>query len=132
MTSATELMAATNELVHAVSRWIDVSPENQARDPEALLWGRVAKVSEEAGEVITALIGAKGHNPRKGEYATMPDVEHELLDVAMSALCAVAHLHAADDDPPDVLELLSRHVEAVAQRAGVASDDATGQHAGRT
>jgi hypothetical protein len=43
--NAKEPMAATNELVQAVSRWLDASPQNQARDPDALLWGRVAKVA---------------------------------------------------------------------------------------
>ncbi|WP_370424091.1 MazG-like family protein (plasmid) [Streptomyces sp. QH1-20] len=113
-------LADTNARVRAVSQWIDSSPENQARDPEALLWGRVAKVAEESGEVITALVGATGQNPRKGKSATMGDVERELLDVAMTALCAVEHLHAADDTPADVMALLAAHVESVARRAGLA------------
>ncbi|MET9878567.1 MazG-like family protein [Actinacidiphila glaucinigra] len=54
-----------NAGVHAVSRWIDAHPDNRDRDPEALLWGRVTKVGEEAGEVIAALVGATGHNPRQ-------------------------------------------------------------------
>lgn len=106
-----------SERVYAVSDWIDASPANQARDPEALLWGRVAKVAEEAGEVVSALIGAYSHNPRKGRYATTADIERELLDVAMTALCAVAHLHTADHDRPDVVNLLAGHVDAVAHRA---------------
>ncbi|MFI2077536.1 MazG-like family protein [Streptomyces triculaminicus] len=111
--------AETAALVRAVSQWIDDSPDNRVRDAEALLWGRVAKVSEEAGEVVAALIGATGQNPRKGVSATMGDVERELLDVAMTALCAVAHLHADDDTPADVMGLLQAHVVAVAERAGL-------------
>ncbi|MEV5139665.1 MazG-like family protein [Streptomyces syringium] len=111
--------ARTNALVRAVSQWIDSSPENQDRDPEALLWGRVAKVAEESGEVIAALVGATGQNPRKGTSATMGDVERELLDVAMTALCAVEHLHAAEHVPADVMALLAAHVETVARRAGL-------------
>jgi hypothetical protein len=72
-----------------------------------LLWGRVTKVGEEAGEAIAALVGATGHNPGKGRSATMGDVEHELLDVAMTALCAIAHLHRADARQPDVVSLLA-------------------------
>ncbi|MEV5238538.1 MazG-like family protein [Streptomyces cinnamoneus] len=111
--------AETGALVRAVSQWVDDSPENRVRDAEALLWGRVAKVSEEAGEAVAALVGATGQNPRKGVSATTSDVERELLDVAMTALCAVAHLHADDDVPVDVMWLLQTHVAAVAERAGL-------------
>ncbi|MDR8412713.1 MazG-like family protein [Nonomuraea sp. 3-1Str] len=110
----------TNALIRAVSTWIDQSPDNLDRDPEALLWGRVAKVAEEAGEAINALVGVTGQNPRKGRSATRQDVEYELLDVAMTALTALAHLHADDPEPADLLELLSEHVDVVARRAGLA------------
>ncbi|WP_067127948.1 MazG-like family protein [Microtetraspora malaysiensis] len=107
----------TNTLIREVSAWIDNSPDNQGRDREALLWGRVAKVAEEAGEVIEKLVGMTGQNPRKGRSATQQDVEYELLDVAMTALAALAHLHADDPHPPDLLSLLAQHIEVVARRA---------------
>jgi hypothetical protein len=109
----------TNARILAVSAWIDSAPGNNGRHPEALLWGRVTKVGEEAGEVIAALVGATGQNPRKGHSATLQDVERELLDTAMTALAAVAHLHAQDAEPPDLLSLLGAHAEAVARRAGL-------------
>ncbi|WP_280716782.1 MazG-like family protein [Kitasatospora sp. MAP5-34] len=109
-----------NATIRAVSEWIDHSPDNRDRDREALLWGRVTKVGEEVGEVIAALIGATGQNPRKGHSATLQDVERELLDVAMTALAAVAHLHTGDAEPPDLLGLLAGHVETVARRVGAA------------
>ncbi|MFJ3310318.1 MazG-like family protein [Streptomyces sp. NPDC086549] len=112
--------ARTNALILAVSAWIDSAPENSTRPPEALLWGRVAKVGEEAGEVIAALVGTTGHNPRKGHSHTLADVERELLDTAMTALAAVAHLHAGEPEPPDLLALLEAQVLAVAHRAGLA------------
>ncbi|WP_407842163.1 MazG-like family protein (plasmid) [Streptomyces sp. DSM 116496] len=107
----------TSALICAVSAWIDAAPGNKDRDPEALLWGRVTKVGEESGEVIAALVGATGQNPRKGNSHTLQDVERELLDTAMTALAAVAHLHTRDAEPPDVLDLLDDHVLAVARRA---------------
>ncbi|MBN6052032.1 MazG-like family protein, partial [Nonomuraea sp. RK-328] len=110
----------TNALIQALSTWIDQSPDNLARDPEALLWGRVAKVAEEAGEAINALVGVTGQNPRKGRSATWQDVEYELLDVALTAMAAVAHLRAEDPEPADLLGMLAGHVEAVARRAGLA------------
>ncbi|MEU3401815.1 MazG-like family protein [Streptomyces filamentosus] len=109
--------AEANAMLIAVSRWIDSAPANQARDPEALLWGRVAKVGEEAGEVIAALVGALGHNPRKGVHDTMEHVEYELLDVAMTALCAVAHLRSRRGGTPDLLGLLQQHIRTVHERS---------------
>ncbi|MGW1976624.1 MazG-like family protein [Streptomyces sp. NPDC001889] len=108
-----------NDLLHTVSLWIDSAPANRARDPEALLWGRAAKVGEEAGEVIAALVAAFGHNPRKPAATGLAQVEYELLDVAMTALCAVAHLHRDDPRPADVPGLLDRHIRTVAHRAGL-------------
>ena len=61
-------------------------------DAEAALWRRCAKVSEEAGEVTEALLGMLGENPRKGYTHTESDVIHELLDVALAALGACAHI----------------------------------------
>ncbi|MFC5958389.1 MazG-like family protein [Streptomyces pratens] len=111
--------ARTSELIRAVSAWIDTAPGNADRHPEALLWGRVTKVCEEAGEVVAALVGATGQNPRKGRSQTMQDVERELLGTAMTALAAVVHLHARDAEPLHVVGLLDAHVLAVARRAGL-------------
>lgn len=76
-----------------------INDHNFGRDPEAITWGRVAKVSEEAGEVIDALILATGQNPRKGDAIIDPvdgfdftNVKKELLDVVCAALCAYEHV----------------------------------------
>jgi NTP pyrophosphatase (non-canonical NTP hydrolase) len=73
-----------------LSKWVDEA--NAHKDPEAATWGRLAKVCEEAGEVIRAYIGVTGQNPRKGVQETIFDVREELLDVALTALCAYEHL----------------------------------------
>lgn len=59
--------------------------------PLAQDWARVAKVAEEAGEAVDALIGVTGQNPRKGEYGTMDDLLSELADVALTGLYAIQH-----------------------------------------
>jgi hypothetical protein len=61
-------------------------------DPELILWRRLTKVSEEAGEVQNALRGYVGENPRKGFTHSREDLITELLDCAGAALGAVAHL----------------------------------------
>lgn len=74
----------------SMSRWIDEG--NAHRDSEAITWGRLAKVSEESGEVIAAYIGMTGQNPRKGVVNSADDVRKELLDVAVTALAAHEHM----------------------------------------
>ncbi|MFC8452154.1 hypothetical protein [Kitasatospora sp. NPDC057223] len=108
------------ELVHAVSQWINGSPANRERPAQALLWSRVAKVAEEAGEAVAALIGATGTNPRKGVNATMADVERELLDVAFAALCAVDHLRTATGQGGTSMTQLADHIRTVTERAALA------------
>jgi NTP pyrophosphatase (non-canonical NTP hydrolase) len=102
----------------ALSEWVDTAPANAGRDREAALWGRVAKVSEECGEVIAALVGATGQNPRKGVTHCMVDVEDELLDVALTALCAVEHLSRNKGVSMDAF---AHKVAEVFERAGLAA-----------
>lgn len=107
---ATDLSPGIAEL----SRWIDEG--NRGRDPEAATWARLAKITEEAGEVVAAQIGATGQNPRKGVTHTGADVEDELLDVALTALAALEHLRGHDERS---LELLAAKLEATLRRAGL-------------
>ncbi|MFJ3220595.1 MazG-like family protein [Kitasatospora sp. NPDC086801] len=106
------------EVLHAVSAWIDASPANRRRNAEALLWSRVGKVGEEAGEAVAALIGATGANPRKGAVGDLADVERELLDVATAALLAVDHLRTRAGQPGTAMDRLGHHIRTVAERAG--------------
>ncbi len=107
---------STADALVALSRWIDAG--NAHRDPEAVTWGRLAKIAEEAGEVIAAYIGATGQNPRKGITGTHLEVIEELLDVAVTALAAIEHLNGHDGR---ALRLLDNKILRVANRAGVAS-----------
>lgn len=100
----------------ALSRWIDAG-QPSTRAPEAITWGRLAKISEEAGEVIAAFIGATGQNPRKGVTHTVADVGDELLDVAITALGAYEHL---SDHQGLALPRLAEKIHAVVERAGMA------------
>ena len=59
--------------------------------PLAQDWARVAKVVEEAGEAIDALIGFTGQNPRKGTYGTKEQLLGELADVALTGIYAIQH-----------------------------------------
>jgi len=92
---------------------IDTSPAYAHCDAETILWRRCTKAVQEIGEVMEALAGVVGENPRKGVTHTMDDVEDELLDVAVSALGAVAHLH---DNACEVAGLLAAHVHKIHAR----------------
>jgi hypothetical protein len=98
-----------------LSRHIDAA--NQHRDPEAITWGRLAKVPEECGEVIAAYIGVTGQNPRKGVTHTRADVCKELLDVAVTALAAYEHMTGDLGYSPHAL---ARHVRSLLARVGLA------------
>ena len=109
------------DMLTALSKWVDAP--NAHKDVEAQMWGRVAKVAEEAGEAISALIGATGQNPRKGVTHDIRDVERELFDVAATALCAVAHIRG-NDNPSDsepggdcLMDDFGDHVSWVVHRA---------------
>ena len=86
---------ATPALLAFLSRWLDESQGD--RDAEAVLWGRVAKVTEEAGEAIAAIIGATGQDPRLNPFVGSThgydDVVDGLFDVAMTA---VEHMAGAE------------------------------------
>lgn len=99
-----------------LSKWIDESPANATRDPEALTWGRLAKVQEEAGEVIAAYIGVTGQNPRKGVHGGIDDVKKELLDVAVSALTAFEHVTG---NKGTCILALMWHIDTLRKRANL-------------
>jgi len=77
-------------------------------DTERLL--RIMKLTEEAGEVTQAVIGALGQNPRKGVTHTWDDVQAELCDVMFTAMVALATL------TPDAREVFNAHLARVASR----------------
>lgn len=112
MTSGGDGVSAVTD----ISRMLDASyPESL--DPEAWRWRRCLKVAEEVGELTEALLGLSGENPRKGVTHTLADVRRELLDVALSALGAVAHL---DENHGDPVEDLRVHAEFVRERLALA------------
>ena len=93
------------------SDWLDDA--NAHRDPEARTWGRLAKVSEECGEVVDAYIGATGQNPRKGVTNGMDEVATELLDVALTAMAAYHHVRPGSSPMRDFEEHLAKRMARV-------------------
>jgi len=109
---------SAQETVTYLSLWIDNAPANAARDPEAQTWGRLAKVSEEAGEVIEAYIGMTMQNPRKGATHSKADVLEELLDTCLTALTAYEHMTGHHGD---ALPKLFEFILGRGKRVGVIS-----------
>lgn len=87
--------------------------------PLAQDWARVAKIQEEAGEAIDALIGVTAQNHRKGQYGSMDDLFDELADVAMTGVYAIQHF---TKDVDRTRAILLARVERHAQRVGIVID----------
>ena len=121
MSKASKDESAASDRVNALSQWIDGGLAwddigATGRSHEAKLMHRAIKIGEEYGEVVQAIIGSTGANPRKGYTHDRADVDKELLDVALTALGAWAHTHGNVSDP---LAALVGHIHSVCDRAGV-------------
>ncbi|MEU7566331.1 MazG-like family protein [Streptomyces fradiae] len=79
--------------------------------PERTALLRILKLSEEVGEVAEAVIGAYGHNPRKGASHTWDDVRAELCDVIITAMIALRTL------TPDAPAVFATHLTHVHTRS---------------
>jgi NTP pyrophosphatase (non-canonical NTP hydrolase) len=72
--------------------WLDMAVADIYKDqPLAQHWARVAKVTEECGEVVEAFIGCTGQNPRKGFTHTEDEMLDELADLLLTGLYAIQH-----------------------------------------
>lgn len=101
--------------IREFSAYIDASyPEEM--DAELILRRRVGKVSVELFELMDAIEGYTGENPRKGFYASMDDVIKELLDVCGAALGAVEHLTG---NRGESIALLEDRISTVHSRVGL-------------
>jgi NTP pyrophosphatase (non-canonical NTP hydrolase) len=110
ITEPTEMYEELRRLVV----WMDDDLDGEVAEryneqPLAQDWARVAKVGEEAGEAIDALIGVTGQNPRKGEYGSQDDLLNELADVALTGLYAIQHFVKNGDETLDTLMRRARH-----------------------
>ncbi|WP_460112779.1 MazG-like family protein [Streptomyces platensis] len=99
--------SAVWETVDHLVRWLD---GESALPPEQERLLRILKLSEEAGEVAQAVIGATGQNPRKGHSHTWDDVHSELCDVILTAMVALRTL------TPEARQVFERHLARVAGR----------------
>ena len=95
------------DAIGEITEWLD-SASTLPPEQERLL--RIMKITEEAGEVTQAVIGAIGQNPRKGVTHTWDDVTAELSDVILTSMVALATLN------PDPGKLFGEHLNRVADR----------------
>ncbi|WP_063795975.1 MazG-like family protein [Streptacidiphilus griseoplanus] len=99
------------QTVERLLAWLD-GASSVAPETGRLL--RMMKLSEEVGEVTEAVIGALGHNPRKGRTHTWEDVQAELCDVIITAMVALRTL------TPDAPAVFDAQLRRVARRSGAA------------
>lgn len=107
--------AATWGQIGRIREWLDsATPEDLGE--ENLWMRRVLKIGEEFGETSEALLGVIGANPRKGYSHTWDDVRKELVDVAVTALIALATVAPNGEEVFD--EGLRRLVARIPQEPG--------------
>lgn len=107
-----------------VDAWLDGAvTSTYLEQPLAQDWARVAKVSEEAGEAIAALIAYTGQNPRKGVCGSLDDLLGELADVFCTGLAAIQHF---TKDPTETRAVLTRSLEKIEARAAAWNAEAGG------
>jgi NTP pyrophosphatase (non-canonical NTP hydrolase) len=92
------------QAVEAIDRWLDAYAGQLYQDqPLGQDWARLGKVIEELGEVIQAIIGLTGQNPRKGVTNGKDEVLSELADVAFTAIFCLQHFTKDTQEVRDIL-----------------------------
>ena len=103
----------------AINKWLDES--NPRTEHEDCM--RVLKIGEELGEAVEAYIGMTGQNPRKGNGThTRADLCMELADVAITALCALAHFTSSRDGayrPAMITGYMASKIQAIMVRSDI-------------
>ena len=113
--------------ISAITRWLDAANPNVPGDSAM----RVLKISEEIreayeilgniaianGRAATAYIGYTGQNPRKGITHSDSDLCMELADVAITALCAIAHF--TGNNPDIVRAYVAAKISGIIGRADI-------------
>ncbi len=99
-----------DETWEIIGRLVERLDNHSTVSPQTDRLLRVMKITEEAGEVVEAVNGALGVNPRKGHSHTWQDVERELCDVIFTAMVALRTV------TPDAPEVFRENLERVAGR----------------
>lgn len=113
--------------IAAINLWLDA--KNMAIPDDDPM--RVMKISEEImeayevlasiamanGRAATAYIGMTGQNPRKGVTHYRSDLCLELADVAITALCALAHF--TGNNPDTIRAYVAAKIGRIMSRADV-------------
>ncbi|MFE9609092.1 MazG-like family protein [Streptomyces sp. NPDC006012] len=98
----------TWEQVDRIRQWLDDETGDAGSADTRLL--RVLKIGEEFGEVVEAVHGVLGANPRKGLTHTWPDVQKELVDVIVTAMVALATV------APDARQVFEERLDTLVDR----------------
>jgi hypothetical protein len=101
-------VASPWETVQSLNDWLS---KDSALPAEVLTLLQILKITEEAGEVAEAVIGATGSNPNKGSSHTWEDVQRELCDTITTAMTALARI------TPNPQEIFAENLARIATRA---------------
>lgn len=101
------------EDVSLLVTWLDTNRAQMKRSGDSEFLLRVMKIGEELGEVIEAVIGATGQNPRKGITNDWGKVHDELCDVIVTAMVALV---TATRSPYDARDEFDAHLKMLIGR----------------
>jgi NTP pyrophosphatase (non-canonical NTP hydrolase) len=100
--------------ISKIDRWLDSAvSDTYIHQPLAQDWARVGKVIEELGEVIRALIGFTGQNPRKGITHSRQEMLDELADTAITGILGMQHF---TKDASETRQILQEKLKAIENR----------------
>ena len=110
-------MNISDEVIRCADLWLDGAVSDMYKDqPLAQDWARTAKVAEEVGEAIAALIGWSGQNPRKGVTHELKELLGELADCMVTGVLAIQHF---TKDSESTLEIVQASFDKLAGRIPV-------------
>lgn len=116
------------QVIVEVDKWLDEEVSAPYKEqPLAQDWARIAKVIEELGECVDAMIYFTGQNPRKGTRFTKLDMLFELADVVMTGVLAIQHFTKDDAETREILRrkqefIYRRMVESRVKASGIAEE----------
>jgi NTP pyrophosphatase (non-canonical NTP hydrolase) len=105
-------------IVEFIDNWLDTAVAETYKDqPLAQDWARVAKVTEECGEAVEAMVGMTGQNPRKGVTHTEDDLLGELADILLTGLYAIQHFTKSTERTKHIIQDKIEYQRERAQRS---------------
>lgn len=114
--------------IAAITRWLDANtPDSPQEDATRVMkageeieeaYRALAVIDVAFGRAVTAYIGFTGENPRKGVTHTLDELATELADIAITAMCAIAHFYPVQS-PLMVRAFMAAKITEIIKRSDI-------------